>query len=121
MNSLVLAAIRALLVAVVALSVVSCKNPLSTSRGVTYSVGGSASRASMTYSGSNESTLQTGDVTLPWSHSFGARKDDFVYLSAQNAGSTGCVRVTITVDGDELETGQSCGAFVIATVSATLK
>lgn len=121
MNSLALVAIRALLVVACALSLLSCTNTVPSPRGVKYSVGGTASRASMTYSGSGGSTLQAGDSSLPWSYSFGARKDDFVYLSAQNAGSTGCVRVTIAVDGDELETGQSCGAFVIATVSATLK
>lgn len=92
-------------------------NALTGNVDVRYSVTGTATRASITYASSSAGTGQTGDVTLPWSFSWTAKKGDFVYVSAQNAGTSGCVRVEITLDGDVLDSQQSCGEFVIASVS----
>lgn len=88
---------------------------------VEYNVTGSASRASMTYATSNGGTSQQGDRTLPWSFSTTMSAGEFVYLSAQNSGQSGCVNVEIRVRSQYYKSTQSCGAFVIATVSGTVE
>lgn len=88
---------------------------------VDYTVSGSAARASMTYATSGGGTSQTGDLTLPWTFGTTMSPGDFVYLSAQNGGSSGCVTVEIRVRKTVFKSTQSCGAFVIATVSGTVE
>lgn len=106
---------------VVLLSMIGCsgKNPLTGSGTVTYRVTGSATRASLTYESSSGSTSQQSNVALPWSTNRPAKNGDFLYISAQNAGQTGCVNVAIISGDKTLESSQSCGAFVIATASTT--
>jgi hypothetical protein len=107
--------------ALLALALIGCsgKNPITGSGTVTYRISGSAIRADLTYSGSGESTIQQTDVLLPAERSIAAHSGDFLYISAQNTGSTGCVHVEIRSGNKTLQDAQSCGAFVIATASAT--
>jgi hypothetical protein len=58
---------------------------------------------------------------LPWAFDTVLNPGDFVYISAQNSGSTGCVTVEIRVRNASYRTTQSCGAFVIATASGTVE
>jgi hypothetical protein len=88
---------------------------------VVYNVTGTATRASMTYATSGGGTAQQGDRALPWSFNWMAKRGDFVYVSAQNSGSTGCVTVEIKVRDKVFQTTQSCGAFVIATASGSVE
>lgn len=87
---------------------------------VTYKVDGTAARADMTYQVAGGSTQQSANAALPWQWSFVPNSpSDFLYISAQNAGSTGCVHVAIYQGNSTtpLREAQSCGAFVIATAS----
>lgn len=88
---------------------------------IDYTVSGTAVRASMTYATASGGTSQTGDLALPWTFATTMSPGDFVYLSAQNAGSSGCVTVEIRVRKTVFKSTQSCGAFVIATVSGTVE
>ncbi len=97
----------------------SGKNPLTGSGTVVYRVTGTAARADLTYENASGGTSQTANATLPWSYNRPSKTGDFLYISAQNAGSTGCVTVEIVGGGNTLETSTSCGAFVIATASRT--
>lgn len=97
----------------------SGKNPLTGSGTVVYKVTGTAGKVDITYSGSGGSTLQQSNVSTPWSTNIAAHSGDFLYVSAQNDGETGCVEVQIVSGSSVLKDGQSCGAFVVATVSTT--
>ena len=101
------------------LAACSGKNPLTGSGTVVYRVDGTASRADITFSGSGGSTNQQSNVSLPWTTSIAARDGDFLYVSAQNDGSTGCVHAVIVSGTKTLNEGNGCGAFAIATASAT--
>lgn len=110
-----------LTLAVVLLTLAACsgKNPLTGSGTITYRVNGSATRASLTYEAATGSTSQQANVALPWSTTRSAKSGDFLYISAQNTGQTGCVNVEIISGDKTLQSSQSCGAFVIATASTT--
>lgn len=84
---------------------------------IMYEVTGTG-RASITYS-EDDSTNQSNDVTLPWTHSFRASRGEFLYVSAQRDGGAGCVFARIYKKGEVLESGTGCGAFAIATASGT--
>lgn len=107
-----------LLLLTLALALAGCKSITGASN-VEYRVSGTAVRAAVTYQNSDGGTSQVGDTILPWSSTFTADKGDFLYVSAQNSGSTGCVRAEIFKKGELLESGFSCGAFVIASASGT--
>jgi hypothetical protein len=85
-----------------------------------YTVTGTASTVNITISGKNESTEQFSNVLLPWEYSFTGYDGDFVYVSAQNNGSTGTVTVKIFRSGNEMKTATSSGAYVIATASGSI-
>lgn len=107
----------------VVLALTGCKggNPLTGSSNIEYRVSGTLTgmRGSITYQSSSGGTSQTSDSTLPWSYSLTAHKDDFLYVSVQNSGRDGCVRAEIYRGDKILDSGFSCGAFVIATASAS--
>ena len=103
----------------------ACGGPTapSVSLSITYRVEGGTFNptASMTYSGSGNSTIQSSRRTLPWTYTFTAARGGFLYISAQNDSEFGCVRVTIHQGETQLQSAQSCGAYVIATVSDTAR
>lgn len=85
---------------------------------VEYKVSGSARRAFLTYENQSGGTSQESQVLLPWSYKFtSANSGDWLYISAQNETSSGCVVVEIYKDGKLYKRSQSCGAYVIATAS----
>ena len=86
---------------------------------VEYRVGGTTTRASVTYANSSEGTSQA-TVNVPWSYSFdSARSGQFLYISAQNDRDTATVRVQIYRRGSLFKESESTGGFVIATASGT--
>lgn len=112
---------RFAIVVALVLASVGCKNPLSTSREVTYHVTG-AGPADMTYASSDGATAQRSNQALPWSSFMSsASVGDFAYLSAQRGSGSGCITAEIKIDGKFFESATSCGAFVIASASGTVK
>jgi hypothetical protein len=87
---------------------------------VTYEVTGSASSVDVTYENEDGGTSQQSGVSVPWSYSFTGHNGDFVYISAQNNGSSGSVTVTIYKNDSVFKTSTSSGAYVIADAYGTL-
>jgi len=87
---------------------------------VEYKVTGTAFTVDVTYVNEDGGTSQESDVSVPWSYSFRRAEGEFVYISAQNQGNTGTVKVIIFRDGYLFKTSTSEGAYVIATASGTL-
>jgi hypothetical protein len=85
---------------------------------VTYSVSGTTSSASLTYSNSQGGTVQQ-TVSLPWSVKYDMKARDFLYISAQNQNDTGSVTTEIRINGYIYRTTTSNGAYVIATASGS--
>lgn len=86
---------------------------------VVYSIGGTASSASLTLTNASGNTEQVESVTIPYQRTLTIPCGDFVYISAQNNGESGSVTCRITSDGASIETAESSGAYVIATCSGT--
>lgn len=104
---------------------ISCSdvlNPEETKYSVKYAVTGTAKKVSITIENENGGTSQFSDVSVPWSYTFPVKKKPgtFVYVSAQNEGSSGSVTVKIYRDGKVFKSSTSSGAYVIATASGTL-
>lgn len=93
---------------------------LSTTRTITYRVGGSASSGSITYSTPSGQEQQNG-VDLPWKKTLKVRKGDFAMLdvTVQNGGS-GTVTCEIDVDGQKVKAGKSSGAYAIVSCDHAL-
>ncbi|MCK5133552.1 MAG: hypothetical protein KAR40_15535 [Candidatus Sabulitectum sp.] len=98
----------------------ACSNPFDTSIDVRYEVVGSAETVNITFENGSGGVSQMADIALPWSHSFSADPDDYVYLYAQNQGESGSITVTIYKDGDVFKRATSEGAYVVASVSGNL-
>ena len=109
----------ALIVAVLLLSGCGLTDAPETTQSVKYEVTGTATTVSITLSNSTEDTEQIASAKLPWSRPFTGKKGGFLYVSAQNQGSTGSVTARIIVNGSEFKTATSNGAYVIATASGS--
>ncbi|HEV8674946.1 MAG TPA: MmpS family transport accessory protein [Methylomirabilota bacterium] len=83
---------------------------------VTYKVTGNAGAAKLTYRNAEGGTVQTS-VRIPWETSFDAKGGSFLYVSAQNQGTTGSVTCEILLEGETRTTSTSSGAYVIAECS----
>lgn len=86
---------------------------------IEYRVNGTAQRVSLTYESEGGGTAQISSVAPPWSYSFRAEKDDFLYISAQIVQGTGSVTVAIYKGGDQIESTTSSGFASIATASGS--
>lgn len=89
-----------------------------------YEVVGGAKTAGITYetpSGTSQATIRiplkdtAGDVVT-----FEMERGDFVYLSAQNKGTSGNIICRISVDGVVVSTNTSSGSYAIASCDATV-
>jgi len=81
---------------------------------VKYRVGGTTSKASVTYENAQGGTEQM-DVSVPWQKTIGTvERGDFLYLSAQNQNDSGSITCEIWVDGKMWKHSISSGAYVIA-------
>ncbi len=86
---------------------------------VTYKVGGTADRASITIQNASGGTEQKS-VSVPWSTSFEGRPGQFVYLSAQNKSEYGTVKATIELNGTTVQEASSNEEYGIASVSGSI-
>lgn len=86
---------------------------------ITYRISGTAPSASLTYQNAGGDTEQK-DVRVPWNVSFDARAGQFVYLSAQNKGEYGTIICEILLNGTQVKTSTSEGAYKIASCSGRL-
>ena len=84
---------------------------------VTYIVKGTAPGAMLTYRNPRGGTEQTS-VRLPWESSFTVKGGEFLYISAQNEGTSGSVTCEILLDGVSRTNATSSGAYVIAECSS---
>ena len=73
----------------------------------------------LTYSNATEDTEQR-TVSGGWSYKFDAKRDQFLYISAQNNASSGSVSVSINARGKTIDSASSSGAYVIATASGSM-
>jgi|SRR6266511_4409220 len=87
---------------------------------VLYVVSGMASSALVTFQNENGDTSQQSDVGVPWTYSLDAEEGDFLYISAQNEGDVGYITCEILVDGQQVESNTSSGAYTICTASGSL-
>ena len=67
---------------------------------VEYKVTGSATSVDVTLSNASENTEQYSNKSLPYSYTFDSASGNFLYISAQNQGSSGSVTSAIYVNGD---------------------
>ena len=86
---------------------------------ITYRVEGTAHTVDLTYNNASGNTEQKDDVRLPWQMTFTVPRGEFLYVSAQNQGTTGSVKCVILVDGLPAERAESSGEYVIATCSGS--
>jgi hypothetical protein len=106
---------------VVLLALSSACDSITGASDITYNVNGpTTTRVSLTYENGN-GTSQVSSAALPWSFSFKAEKDAFLYVSAQINQGTGPITVTIR-DGNDVVSEQTATGFAaIATASGTNK
>ena len=83
---------------------------------VEYRVGGTAERASLTYSNVDGGTDQAS-VSLPYTATLTVTAGEFLYLAAQNEGGTGSIVCEIWIDGAPWRTAEVSGAYGIAACS----
>lgn len=86
---------------------------------IEYTATGTAQRVSLTYDSGSGSTNQIASAPLPWSFSFKADRDAFLYVSAQIIQGTGTVQVIIRKNGTVIESATAVGFASIATASGT--
>jgi len=84
---------------------------------VEYKIWGTATSVSITLSNSTGGTEQYSDVILPKVYNYSNFSDNFLYISAQNNGSSGTVNVECYYEGVLKDSAHSEGAYVIATAS----
>ena len=84
---------------------------------VEYKISGTATSVDVTLSNSSGGTEQYSDVYLPKNYSYSYFSDNFLYISAQNNGSSGTVDVKCYYKGVLKNSAHSEGAYVIATAS----
>jgi hypothetical protein len=96
-----------------------CGGSNSCIRNVSYSVSGTAEMVDVTLSNPSGGTEQYTDRILPYTYTFSSYEGDFLYISAQNQGSSGTVTTKIIVDGSTFKESTSSGAYVIASASGS--
>jgi hypothetical protein len=84
---------------------------------VIYEITGTANEVDVTLNNATGGTEQYSDVSVPKKYSYSSFPENFLYISAQNAGDHGGVTVTIYVKGEVSKTSSSYGAYTIATAS----
>jgi hypothetical protein len=87
---------------------------------VTYEVTGTALGVSVTYNNSQGGTEQ-GEYNVPFKKTFSMKYGDFMYISAQNSYDRGSVICKIYIDGEEVKSSTSNGAYVIASCSGSVR
>ncbi len=114
------------IIAVIAIAVTlsSSNNPIKSTPTysgpeIEYVVTGTAIAVDVTLNNATSGTEQYSNVRLPVTYSYTKFPDHFVYISAQNQGSSGSVTAQIFYKGSLVKTSTSSGAYVIASVSGS--
>jgi len=81
---------------------------------IEYLVTGTAKTVSVTLQNADDGISQFSNVSLPYRYKM--KKSGYIYLSAQNDGESGTVKVEILKNGSMIKQSSSSGAYVIATV-----
>lgn len=111
--------LRVFLPLLVAAVVGSGCNAITGASDIEYTVTGTTgTRVSITYE-SGSGTSQVSSATVPWSYSFKAEKDGFLYVSAQILSSTGSITATIKKNGKDFKSGTASGFAAIATATGS--
>jgi len=97
----------------------SSQDNKSKSRVVTYEIGGTTDRASLTLSNASGGTEQI-EVRVPWTKAFSMEQGDFAYISGQNDRDNGSITCKILVDYQLYKVSESSGAYVIASCSGSV-
>jgi hypothetical protein len=84
---------------------------------VTYVVEGTTTKASVTYSTNMGSQEQLGEVDLPFKKDVEVKYGIPLVILAQNKNDAGSITCRILVNGKEIQSSTSEGAYVIATCS----
>lgn len=84
---------------------------------VTYVVEGTTTKASVTYSTNMGGQEQLGEVTLPFQKTLEVNYGTPLVILAQNKNDSGSITCKILVNGKEIQSSTSEGAYVIATCS----
>lgn len=110
---------RFLFAVVAATALTACGGGGLFSADIEYVVEGTAKSVFITVATADGGTAQA-TVNVPWRSPKNRFNDKaFVYISAQNQGSTGTVIAKILSDGKVIKETVSSGAYVIATASGT--
>lgn len=110
---------RLLLLAMSLLCLSAC-DTITGQSNITYEVTGTATRVSLTYEVEGGGTSQIASAAVPWTHSFKAKRDDFLYVSAQIIEGDGSITVTIRKGTSSWKSASSSGFASIATASGLL-
>jgi hypothetical protein len=86
---------------------------------IQYLVSGTATRVALRYE-TDSGTSENGSVTLPWSFTRKAEKDDLLYVSAQIVEGDGTVTAAIYKGDKLLNSASGVGAGATATASGNL-
>jgi len=86
---------------------------------VQYKITGTANTVNVTLNNPSGGTEQYSNVSVPKTYSYKYFADWFLYISAQNQGSSGSVTVSIYYKGNLFKSSSSSGAYVIATASGS--
>lgn len=86
---------------------------------VQYIVSGTAPSVDVTLSNATGGTEQHTNVLLPVEYNYSTFSDTFLYISAQNNGTTGTVTAECYYRGLLRDSATSTGAYVIATASGS--
>lgn len=84
---------------------------------VKYKITGTAPSVFVTLSNATGGTEQYSDVSLPKVYGYNYFNSKFLYISAQNSGSSGTVKVECYYKGKLKDSANSEGAYVIASAS----
>lgn len=87
---------------------------------VTYYVGGTTDRASVTYTNKDGGISQISSVELPWTIKFQANWGTVLTITAQNKRGSGSIITKIYVDGTVFKESLSEGEYVISSSSVML-
>jgi len=87
---------------------------------VIYEITGSALSASVTLVNREGGAEQYGKVHIPWTYKDKSFTGQYLYISAQNLGGSGTIKVAIYIDGKCYKASSSSGAYVIASASGYL-
>lgn len=86
---------------------------------IEYVVTGTAETVSVTLQNKDDGISQFPNVKLPYKYKM--HKAGYCYVSAQNDGKTGSVKVALYKNGSLMKESETTGAHVISTVYETFK